>query len=368
MKAELISPVSVTDNAVGRSIDIIYPRLRATGHQRVVFHAGVQINGTPHLGTNVMQTAAFLLAKAAASTFSIDAVVRFGALDNAPYQTRVCPETGRLYHLSHYHALGEKQISKLVDAYYRGFFDLMTAATGIHYEIESYTSQQGNPLFRTEFLATISAMESLRWVLAPSHGKISVKIPCPVCGWVEKNGESTRLLAHNATAARLSAVCIDHGSYEAAIAAAGSAGYVDLTTLHRNFVKERAASRDRTALSVMVKGADWAPGCQLLDEAFMQLPGLPPPPRIFTPVVLSDSGAKLSKSLIREGRAGVDSCTPAWMLDASRWERSTEDYVHMLVRLVSLMLSEPKHFDRGYTTREISRLLAALPAGVTAEA
>ena len=52
---------------------------------RIEFVVGTQINGAPHLGTNLVQTAAFLLAKIARREFSIDTVVRFGALDNAPY-------------------------------------------------------------------------------------------------------------------------------------------------------------------------------------------------------------------------------------------------------------------------------------------
>jgi len=51
---------------------------------RIEFVVGTQINGAPHLGTNLVQTSAFLLAKIARREFSIDTVVRFGALDNAP--------------------------------------------------------------------------------------------------------------------------------------------------------------------------------------------------------------------------------------------------------------------------------------------
>jgi hypothetical protein len=41
-------------------------------------------SGAPHLGTNLVQTAAFLLAKIARREFSIDTVVRFSALDGDP--------------------------------------------------------------------------------------------------------------------------------------------------------------------------------------------------------------------------------------------------------------------------------------------
>ncbi|MGH3521083.1 MAG: hypothetical protein ACRDQ7_27650, partial [Haloechinothrix sp.] len=69
-----------------RSIDILRPRVLATRPSRIEFVVGAQINGASYLGTNLVQTAAFLLAKIARREFSIDTRVRFGALDNAPYE------------------------------------------------------------------------------------------------------------------------------------------------------------------------------------------------------------------------------------------------------------------------------------------
>jgi hypothetical protein len=76
--------------------------------------------------------------------------------------------------------------------------------------------------------------------------------------------------AHEAAAdgsggADFAAVCTDHGDYEVTVTADTSA-YLDLATLYRNLVKERLAARDHVTLSVMVKGGDWAYGCQLVDE------------------------------------------------------------------------------------------------------
>jgi hypothetical protein len=93
----LISPNSVLANALLRSIDILRPRVLATRPSRIEFVVGTQINGAPHLGTNLVQTAAFLLAKIARREFSIDTVVRFGALDNAPHDVTLDPETHHTY-------------------------------------------------------------------------------------------------------------------------------------------------------------------------------------------------------------------------------------------------------------------------------
>ncbi|MEV6778323.1 hypothetical protein [Streptomyces syringium] len=352
-----VSPVSVTAHAVLHSADFIHAQLRATRRDRVVLHAGVQINGAPHLGTNVMQTAAFQLAAAAQERFGVEPCLRFGALDNSPCETRVCPETGSVYERSFRHALGESRVRELVRLYYGALFDELSAATGVPYEVETYTRQQSQVAFREEFLASLGIMDTLRWILAPSTGTVPVSFPCPRCGWSQKHGEDTELLSADAGEARFAAVCLDHGKYLVDVTP-GTDTYIGLTTLHRNLVKERVAARDPDALPVIVKGADWAPGCRLLDEAFLCYPGAVPPARIFTPVVLSDSGAKLSKSLLREGTADLSAETEPWMLDATAWRGTMAEYAHTLLGLGALMLSEPRHFERGYTTREVARLIA----------
>jgi|GEM_PF-426933 len=361
---EIISPNNVLANAMLRSVDMVRPRLQAANPDRVAFVVGTQINGAPHLGTSLVQTAAFLLAKATKRIFNVDAVVRFGALDNAPYDIQLDPETHHAYQQTYFHALGAEAVGDLIGKYYRAMFDSLADATGVDYEIETYSAQQADPAFRHEFLATLGRLDQIRWPLAPSHGQVHIRLPCPQCGWAEKRAERTRLLRTGSGGADFAAVCTDHGDYEVAITADTSA-YLDLATLYRNLVKERLAVRDHVTLSVMVKGGDWTYGCQLVDEAFAQLPALAPPPRVFTPMVLTDTGAKLSKSLIREGKAAPPPGTHAWMLDVTEWHGDVDSYVDAIVWLVSKMLADPKHFYRSYTTQELDRIMTAQPATTT---
>ena len=158
---EIISPNNVLANAMLRTVDMIRPRLQATRPERVAFCVGTQINGAPHLGTSLVQTAAFLLAKAVKRSFSVDAIVRFSALDNAPYDIRLDPETHHAYQQTYHHALGSAGIDELVEKYYRSFFDSLADATGVDYETETYTAQQATPNFRYEFLSTLGHLESI---------------------------------------------------------------------------------------------------------------------------------------------------------------------------------------------------------------
>ena len=359
-RTELISPNNVLANAMLRTVDMVRPRLQATRPDRVALCVGTQINGAPHLGTSLVQTAAFLLAKAVKRTFNVDAIVRFGALDNAPHDIRLDPETHHAYQQTYFHALGAAKIDGLIETYYRAFFDSLADATGVDYETETYSTQQADPAFRYEFLATLGHFDSIRWPLAPSHGQVHLRFPCPECGWAEKRAERTVLTMAGSGGAEFAAVCTDHGDYKITITP-DSDTYLDLATLYRNLIKERVAARDHVTLSVMVKGGDWAFGCQLVDEAFAQLPGPVAPPRIFTPMVLTDTGAKLSKSLIREGKVAPPPGAKPWMLDVTAWQGDIDSYADAMVWLVGRMMSDPKHFYRSYTTQELDRVMTARP-------
>ena len=186
----------------------------------------------------------------------------------------------------------------------------------MEYITETYSDQQAGSAFRAEFLRTLEALDDLKWWLNPSTGVVHTRLPCPACGWAEKRAERTRLARLDDAGAVFTAVCHDHGDYELWIDPVNG-GYLDLATLYRNVVKERSFTRDTATLHVMLKGGDWAFGCQLVDGALAALgtPARAMPVRIFTPQVLSDTGGKLSKSLIRAaGTAGAFPGVEPWML------------------------------------------------------
>lgn len=251
----LLSPNSVLANALLRSIDLLRPRVHARRPDRIIFCVGTQINGAPHLGTNLVQAAAFLLAKAARREFSIDTSVQFAALDNAPYDVVLDPETHHAYQQTYVHALGKAGVADLIDQYYRVFFRSLSDATDTEFTVETYTDQQAAPGFRAEFLRSLERLEDVRWWLAPSHGVVHVRLPCARCGWAEKRGDRTKLVSLDEAGAVFTAVCLDHGSYAAHVDPADDEPYLDLATLYRNLIKERVLGRDPSSLHIMMKGA-----------------------------------------------------------------------------------------------------------------
>lgn len=292
----IVSPNTVLANALLRTIDILTPKVIASRPSKINFVVGTQINGAPHLGTNLVQATAFALARLARRRYSLSTSVQIVALDNAPHEIILDPEMYHAYQKTYFHALGEVGVDNIVKKYYSKFFESLADATDAEYEVETYSSQQSSPKFRQTFLQSLKSMEDIRWWLAPSHGSVHLRVPCPQCGWAEKRSERTRLVKSNLESAIISAECFDHGEYEVEIGLDGL-NYLDLNTLYRNLIKERSLSQDKETLHVMVKGGDWVFGCQLVDgaHASMGIAAKELPIRIFAPQILSQTGAKLSK-------------------------------------------------------------------------
>ncbi|MFF1791891.1 ASCH domain-containing protein [Kitasatospora sp. NPDC058243] len=355
----LRSPNTVLANAVDDALDVLRPRLLEAGTERIEFTVGTQLNGRPHIGTHLVQSLSFLVAERARDEFGVDTAVDFVALDNAPAET--ITDGGRMYQLTYHHQLGDHGIRALVAEYYAPLLDAMTSRTGVEYRVSSYTEQQAGPEFRAEFLRTLEFLDQIRFWLAPASGTAHIRLPCPVCGWAQKYADHTRLLELDDSGALFEAMCHEHGCYEADVTPLGG-GYLDLSTLYRNVVKERSYRPDDGTLHVMVKGGDWAFGCQLVDGAHVAIgaPAAPVPLRVFTPQILGSDGGKLSKSLLRAAAEAGDATggsTAEWLLDPGAWPGTQADYVEALTGAGELMLSSPRHFFRSYTTTALEALM-----------
>lgn len=356
-----VSPNTVLANALTHAEDVLAPRINAMRPAGVTFVVGTQINGVPHLGTSLVQSLSFAAAARVRDRFDVPVEVRFGALDNAPHEVVTDPASGHRYQRAYVHALGEAALVEQVDELYRPLFDALSEQLHIPYAVEMYSRQQADEHFRRTWLRAHRRIDATRWWLDPSNGVPHVRVPCPEsgCGWAEKYAERTRILL-DTDRAEVHAVCLHHGPYEVRIDPSGG-GYLDLATLYRNLVKELALTAAHDRLYVMVKGGDWVFGTQLVDSA-LQAAGLGTgqlPARLFCPQVVTDTGAKLSKSLIRDGRAPLPDGAAPWMLDTRMWSGSLPEYAEGLLGMADVLLSDPRHFFRSYSAGEIGRLMTA---------
>ncbi|MGW5214215.1 hypothetical protein ACWEQO_24170 [Streptomyces sp. NPDC004051] len=355
-----VSPNTVLANTLHHAEDVLTPRILATPHERIVLVVGTQINGAPHIGTSLVQSLAFAMAVRLRDRFGIPTEVLFGALDNAPYELATDPVSGHYYQRAYAQILGNRALTDLVTALYQPLFTTLSQRLGIPHRVETYSQQQAGQHFRRTWLRILPHLDAARWWLAPSTGTPHLRVPCPRpgCGWAEKHAERTHVRLTDCETAQVAAVCLHHGAYRATITPAGGA-YLDLATLYRNLVKELALSSPCGTLHVMVKGGDWVFGSQLVDEA-LQAVGLTRsqlPARLFCPQVVTDTGAKLSKSLIREGRAPLPAGAADWMLDTRLWPGTIAEYAEQLLAMTDILLSAPRHFFRSYSAAEIGRMV-----------
>ncbi|MFD5661119.1 hypothetical protein [Streptomyces hirsutus] len=358
-----VSPNTVLANALHHAEDVLTPRILAIPPERIVLVVGTQINGAPHIGTSLVQSLAFAMASRLRDRFGIPTEVLFGALDNAPYELATDPASGHRYQRAYIQALGDEALTDLVATLYQPLFTALSQRLDIPHRIETYSQQQADQHFRHTWLRLLPRLDAARWWLAPSTGTPHLRVPCPRpnCGWAEKHAERTHVRLTDRETAQVTAVCLHHGAYRAAITPTEGA-YLDLSTLYRNLVKELALSSPRGTLHIMVKGGDWVFGSHLVDEA-LQAVGLTRsqlPARLFCPQVVTDTGAKLSKSLIREGHAPMSANAADWMLDTRQWPGTIAEYAEQLLAMADTLLSDPRHFFRSYSAAEINRMMTAL--------
>lgn len=352
----IASPNTVLANSLQNTIDLVQPRIQINSPREVVFSVGTQINGFPHIGTYLVQASAFVLARTVQAEFGIPTKVAFGALDNAPY--KVVETQSGPYQIDWGHAEGASGVMKLVNENYIPYFEQLAQITGVPYEWSTYTCQQASSKFRQAFIDSLEHADKIRWCVSPSNGIMRVRIPCPQCHYAQKYADDTQLIQVVNGVATFACYCHEHGPYEVQIDVEGS-GYIDLNTVYRNVIKEVVFAKQPEKLAIMVKGGDWLYSTQPVDWALaaMGLNSLQVPMRLFTPQVLTTTGAKLSKSLIREG----DKCmreVPDWLLDMSKFRSMMPNtYAHAMVWLVEQFSSSPRHFYRSYAFGEIIRLV-----------
>ncbi len=352
------SPNTVLANSLTDALDIIRPRLEINKPKEVVFSVGTQINGIPHIGTYIVQCASFLLAKKVREKYKVATSVEFGALDNAPFDV-IQSQGGYAYQRTYYHGMPPEELDKLISAYYTPYFGKLQELTEVTYKMATYTDTQGSPLFRKHFLKTLPHAEKIGWCVGPSTGKLRIRIPCPQCFYAEKYAERTELLRFDDQSATFKCMCLNHGLYEATAQADGQDDvYLDLNTLYRNLIKESSTTDDPDKLYVMVKGGDWAFSTQMVDWALGVLgySSIQVPMRIFTPQIVTETGAKLSKSLIREGDASMDE-VPEWIIDMGKFrEQHPVAYIDHIIWLVEMFMSHPRHMYRSYSYQEVIRI------------
>jgi hypothetical protein len=326
--------------------------------ERIVVGSAAQPNSAPHLGTLTTTFCAFAIGQLLSGRHGVPATVLFDTLDNAP-----APDAdgngGNSFHLSLDSVPAPDERGTLADYYFRSFermLDWAQHASGVAWERRSYHAFQASAAIRRRVLAMAGDVERFGRIANPSSGRLHLRIRCPECGLLDKPTASTAIRSNGALLT-ISSTCPHHGDYESPLDLSRPA-FLDLNTPLRDITKcgEFIDWRHNGTLVVMVDGGDWG-GSWTWEVVMRALAWLgedlrAAPHRLFSPVILDESGAKLSKTLY----VGSDAYghLPAWIMDPVATQG--DEFAVAMSRLwttVCEWVLEPARFFRNYSLAAI---------------
>ncbi len=336
-------------------------RRAAHDAERLRVTTAAQLNGSPHIGTVTTLLAVFALTAHAADGLGLPAHIVFDALDNAPAEHTLIH--GRTYTRT----VGDLTAAARRISSFRRLLDFAHTASGVSYEIRSYTAYQALPPVREALHRIASRQEAFAPLAAPADGRLRVRPRCPECRLMDKAATDLRITADD-HAVHLDSACPRHGRYRETIDIGGTGGWYDANTPIRSIQKGYllAAERDtHHACPVSVDGADWGGAwhAHVLAPALALL-GLPPhrwPVSLFTPMILDRTGGKLSKTLyVRYGRDYAD-LPPAFLDLDLLLDHHGHQALNALWNETRRWAAEPARLHRSYTAEYLAALLPTAP-------
>lgn len=367
---KIISPTGVLSNAVHSVTDLMAAQIRlrecmGQKTRRAVFHVGTQINGVPHIGTFVTHASAFKLAQIMRRHFNgLSAEVEFVALDNASHDTKT-GQNGAVYQRAYAQMDEDGFVDNQIRQNYSPFFADLQRVTGTPYRIIRYSEQQSTPAFRKVFLDSLGHIQELGHVLAPATASLGIRLPSNKDGYAEKKSKHTRIIQTGDHFARFLCQGLDGTDYDATVTPDNGADqFLDLNTLYRNVVKESVLATPSDTLHVMIKGGDWSLATSLVDQGLnvLGVNSVCRPMRVFTPLITTVDGAKLSKTLLKENPAKMEG-VPMRLLDMSRLKSEFTDYAECVCRFVDEITANPSDFFRAYNVSVIDQYIRDFRVG-----
>lgn len=267
--------------------------------KEIVVNCSAQPNSIPHLGTVTTVMCSFALASHLKARYQKDSYVLFDILENSP--GRQIEKDGVLYSLSLEDTIvaGVSKYKQYLP-FYEDLFLQISSLSGVPFIFRSFREYQRLPEVRRYILEILKNASKLEKLLEPKGGPLHVRIPCPVCRYVDKKCVTTQFANELITS-----VCHEHGTFSVNLEQ--ECTYVDFNAQLRDLIKGLYIKDEVAAgikYTIMCDGGDWA-GVWALKvhcEAMNVLGYDYHTPRVFCPVITDWSGAKFSKSLyVKDG-------------------------------------------------------------------
>jgi hypothetical protein len=358
---EIVYPPVGIAHIIDQIPDLIADRMAAASRIRVA--CAMQPKAAPHFGTGIVILSAFALARLFQDTSGKPATVLLDMLDNAPARTTVIDGVEYSLCLSHA-ADGTRSTAEVNTEPVRQLAGWASQQARIGFQVRRYGEIQAQPGFRRGLAAILSRPEAFEPLFSPSGHRLRVRPVCPSCGLVDKAARTVRVQRDGGLA--LVFRCGYHGSQ--AVCLDDPAAVIDANTPIRTVLRSLCFSRDRDSQgteTIVLNGGDWAGAWmqRVYFDGLHQLGccGTSVPFNIFTPQILDDSGAKLSKTIYLTKGAYAD-VPPAWTSMAAFEDRFGPAGLTTLWEEVSGWVRSPQKFFRNYSVRYLEYALGQ-PAG-----
>jgi hypothetical protein len=342
--------------------DLIADRMPTARAVRVA--CAMQPKAAPHFGTGIVVLTAFALARLFRDTFGTPASVLLDMLDNAPARTTIIDSVE--YSLCLSHAIeGGRSAADTNTEPIRHLATWASRKAGIGFGFRCYREIQAQPSFRDGLAGILSRPNEFAPLFSPSEHHLRVRPVCPQCGLADKTARTVQVRHDNGLA--LTFWCGYHGSQTVHLE--DPAAVIDANTPIRTVLRSLCFSRDRDSQgieTIVLNGGDWAGAWmqRVYFDGLHQLGcrGLRVPFNIFTPQILDDSGAKLSKTIYLTPGAYKD-IPPAWTSMQAFGDRFGPAGLDMLWDEISGWVRSPGKFFRNYSVRYLEHTFGQLNGG-----
>lgn len=347
MKKKILYPTTV----INYVIDDIARLSNVRNANEVTAHYGSQITNYPHLGTIISAMCAYAIAKHISEQKDLQPKVNFTFLENEggiikivngiKYQKMLCDEEGNVF---------QKYLNSFKDMFFQ-----MSSLSGVPLTIDSYYDLQAKPLARKTLLNIIENQDKIIPIITPLRDKVGIRFKCPECNYLDKHYKTLEMIEYvQGDMAKFRNNCFDHGKHEHIITPNNN-DFFDVSGMVRNIMKEVVLeSQSNKSYPIIVKGSDWIPTAIMVSEALEELgySRSKRPQRLFTPLVLDWSGAKLSKSENQYQKSpllsypefiktyGIDGLKILWD-EVSSWAKDTKKfYRHYTINFFTKLLGD----------------------------
>ncbi|MCT8351792.1 MULTISPECIES: hypothetical protein [Photorhabdus] len=315
-----------------------------------------QPNSAPHVGTLLTFSYVFNIANYFKKKYAKKVNIVIDLLDNAPSQRKVINGVEYQYMLKQ--SNNGFNIFEVNREIYNNCLRVLSSFSAVDYKIRDYSDFCLNSNFYYALNKMLVENIYFNKITNPGGRSVHIRAPCPECGIIEKDPSSSPVVLNEDKEVKLSAICPIHGTHET-IVKSSKPVFLDTGTAPRDIAKQYTLAKnsiDNGTLEIMIDGSDWAgnwfhdvilPGYCKLGISTKYIPK-----KIYTPVVITDNGLKLSKSIYMNKGYGSD--IPPFLLDITKLDDlGMESYLWTLYMLTAQWVEMPERLFHALPINEI---------------